>query len=289
MSIEDFYATVAPSICDLFVCVARLTFADMRYQGHNTAFEAIYEGLQDPSILLNGIGNVSRFAGRSIITSSVPSTYEMHFDKSVTSYDRPKRYLLRLINTSFDTMFVFSIDNHISWVVETDFVPILPYTTNSVLIGIGQRYNVIVEADPKPIGGGVIPADGNFWIRTIVPDSTGRCGTSGAPGYDRAGILRYDNTSTADPASEPWPDISTKCSDEPYASMTPVYNWTVGPPANVPQAFSVSGRGGATYPLAGFSLKPADAVQSYSLQINYSEPMFLELDRTPPHGLRCGL
>lgn len=180
-------------------------------------------------------------------------------------------------------MFVFSIDNHVIWVIEADFVPIFPYTTNSVLIGIGQRYNVIVEADPKPVLPGTpIPTDGNFWIRTIVPESTGRCGTSGAAGYDRAGILRYDDSSTADPTSEPWPNIPTRCSDEPYASMTPTYEWHVGPPINNAQAFSVSGPGNATYALAGFSFMPAGASTSYALQINYSDPIFLDLDRTPP-------
>lgn len=48
------------------------------------------------------------------------------------------RYLLRLINTSVDTIFVFSIDNHNLTIIESDFVPIEPYTNTSVLIGIGE-------------------------------------------------------------------------------------------------------------------------------------------------------
>lgn len=51
---------------------------------------------------------------------------------------------MRLINTSVDTTFVFAIDNHNLTVIETDFVPINPYVTNSVLIGIGMTNICIV-------------------------------------------------------------------------------------------------------------------------------------------------
>ena len=47
------------------------------------------------------------------------------------------RYLLRLINTSVDSTFIFSIDGHNLTVIGMDFVPIEPYTNTSVLIGIG--------------------------------------------------------------------------------------------------------------------------------------------------------
>ena len=53
-------------------------------------------------------------------------------------FEKGKRYLLRLINTSVDTTFVFSIDGHSLTVVGADFVPIVPYTTGGVLVGIGQ-------------------------------------------------------------------------------------------------------------------------------------------------------
>jgi FtsP/CotA-like multicopper oxidase with cupredoxin domain len=49
-----------------------------------------------------------------------------------------KRYLLRLINTSVDTFFVFSIDNHKIQVVGMDLVPIVPYWTDHVVVGIGM-------------------------------------------------------------------------------------------------------------------------------------------------------
>src|SRR5437764_11945183 len=76
-------------------------------------------------------------------------------------------YLIRLSNTAFQEGFVFSIDNHVLQIVEADFVPVQPFTTHSVLVAIGQRYNVIVEAKPQtsPSRGNPIPSDRNFWLR----------------------------------------------------------------------------------------------------------------------------
>jgi len=56
------------------------------------------------------------------------------FNKTVTA---GKRYLLKLINASSEAMFIFSIDGHDLEVIATDLVPIEPYTTDSIFIGIG--------------------------------------------------------------------------------------------------------------------------------------------------------
>ncbi|KAF8534127.1 Cupredoxin, partial [Trichophaea hybrida] len=48
-----------------------------------------------------------------------------------------KKHILRIINTSADMQFRFSIDNHMLDVVAADFVPIKPYRTNSISVGIG--------------------------------------------------------------------------------------------------------------------------------------------------------
>ena len=50
--------------------------------------------------------------------------------------------VLHLINTSTDTMFIFSIDNHELQVISTDFVPIHPYKTTSLRIGIGEFQSI---------------------------------------------------------------------------------------------------------------------------------------------------
>jgi hypothetical protein len=215
----------------------------------------------------------------------------LHFNKTPTDKPRrPKRYLLRLINTSFDSTFVFSIDNHWLQIVTADFVPIEPYFNTSVLIGIGQRYNVIVEASPLAGDDNPIPDDGNFWIRTFVADNCGQ--KPGGKGYEETGILRYDETSSSLPKSLPWTKISKSCSDETYTSLRPKIPWYVGPAANAKSIDDPAGEqfdvifdpeaGGMppfneTYPFATFSLQPSDNSNFTPLQINYSDPVMMHL------------
>lgn len=52
-------------------------------------------------------------------------------------FEKGKRYLLQLINASADASFIFAIDNHDLLVIAADLVPIEPYVTDSVFLGIG--------------------------------------------------------------------------------------------------------------------------------------------------------
>ncbi|KAF4628164.1 hypothetical protein G7Y89_g9985 [Cudoniella acicularis] len=246
--------------------------------GHNSAFNAIYNKLEDPSILLNGRGNVTRFSGVPA-KLPIPTIETITFEKREGA--RPRRYLLRLINTSFDTTFVFSIDNHRLTVIGADFVPIHGYTNTSVLIGIGQRYHVIVEANPINNGSQPIPSDGNFWMRTYVASC--RTTTGFPKGYELSGILRYDSSSTALPTSLPWNGMSLACSDETYSSLVPILKWKVGRPANghTGEEYDVVFNNTALpYPLALFSLEMPDSPAFNPLRIDYNDPTFLKLNNT---------
>ena len=191
---------------------------------HNSAFSDFHHELVAgpplmQSILLGGHGHYT-----------CPNTTDPNciggdsiFTRVVTE---GKRYLLHLINASTASQFVFSIDGHILEVITADLVPIQPYKTESVLIGIGQRYSVIVTADaltnypPAP--------NGNYWIRTVLAEGCGNIEQSNP----LTGILRYSSSSTALPQSNPW-NFPTKCSDEPYESLIPIVEWSVGQhPAN---------------------------------------------------------
>lgn len=256
---------------------------------HTSAYQLLFNrNSGNMTILLNGRGNVSHYGITP--TLEVPPNYELYFNKTPTDKPRrPIRYLLRLINTSFDSTFVFSIDNHWLQIVTADFVPIEPYFNTSVLIGIGQRYNVIVEANPLGGDSNPVPDDGNFWIRTWVAD---RCGIKpGGPGYEKTGILRYDHDSPALPTSQPWAKISKACSDETYTSLRPKIPWSVGKAANAKfddfgEQFNVTLNTTAKntppfahYPLAAFSLqRSGNAPTDFTpLQINYSDPTLMHL------------
>jgi FtsP/CotA-like multicopper oxidase with cupredoxin domain len=246
--------------------------------GHNSAFESLYTGLRTPSILLNGTGNVTRYNNNVAAQLDIPTPYTIHFT-------RAKRYLLRLINTSFDSTFVFSIDNHMLQIITADFVPIYPYSNTSVLVGIGQRYHVIVEANPQPNQDGDPPEENNFWIRTWKADCFQFNQGKASPGYERAGILRYSEGSRP-PKSTPWANVALRCSDETYDSLKPILPWTVGPPSNVPdgktfgEAFTVQGKfpGATTYfPFAHFSMGGDDF---HPQRISFGDPTILNLNNT---------
>lgn len=63
-----------------------------------------------------------------------------------------KKHLLRLINTSAEGIQKFSIDGHTMSVVANDFVPIVPYSTDVITLGVGQRSDVIVQAKTQRTG-----------------------------------------------------------------------------------------------------------------------------------------
>ncbi|KAH8888548.1 laccase-1 [Thozetella sp. PMI_491] len=128
--------------------------------------------------------------------------------KFETVFQTGNKYLLRLINPSIDAQFQFSIDGHNLTVIATDLVPIEPFVTDSILVSIGQRYDVIVEANASP---------GDYWIRG---GWVGACAPNQHP-TDATGILRYDATSTNDPTTSSTVSPATTCLDEPSESLVP--------------------------------------------------------------------
>lgn len=100
-----------------------------------------------------------------------------------TTFEPGSSYLLRLVNSAVDSMFDFSIDNHTLEVIAADFVPIVPYTTDVLSIGMGQRYDVIVKADQENVAS-------DFWLRAY-PDAF--CSDNAYPDNIK-GIIHYGCT-----------------------------------------------------------------------------------------------
>ncbi|KAI1634228.1 putative multicopper oxidase [Biscogniauxia mediterranea] len=125
-----------------------------------------------------------------------------------TKFTAGKRHRLRLVNGAIDTHFKFMVDNHRIKVIAADLVPIRPYVTEVLSIGIGQRYDVIVEADQD---------EGDFWLRAY-PDMA--CSAENEMADDIRGIVRYDGTSREDPTTTPYP-YAEDCADEPMSSLVP--------------------------------------------------------------------
>ncbi|KAK2037867.1 multicopper oxidase [Colletotrichum somersetense] len=124
-----------------------------------------------------------------------------------TAFESGKSYRMRLVNSAIDTHWKFMIDNHTLEVIAADFVPLQPFNTSDVSIGIGQRYDVIVRATQD---------SGDYWLRAI-PQLT--CSANENP-LDIKGIVRYDASSTADPVGEV-PAYMDDCKDEPMSKLVP--------------------------------------------------------------------
>lgn len=136
-----------------------------------------------------------------------------------TTFTPGKRHLLRLINTGSEVTFKFSIDKHKLEVVAMDWTPLTPYTTKAVNLGVGQRLDVIVEANQET---------GDYWMRS-VPQLT--CLAINLKAFNIRGIVRYDSSSTADPKLSLPNSIIDTCTDEPAENLVPFHHHTVGPSA----------------------------------------------------------
>ncbi|KAG9240701.1 laccase precursor [Calycina marina] len=132
-------------------------------------------------------------------------------------FEQGKTYRMRLINSAIDGHFQFSIDGHSFQVIAADLVPIVPYNATSISISIGQRYDIIVEANATTT------ETTDFWMRAGWVTSCSDNDNSD----DISAIIRYDNTSTADPTTT-GETVGTNCGDEALASLVPHVSLDVG-------------------------------------------------------------
>lgn len=130
------------------------------------------------------------------------------------------KHRLRLINTAVDNHFMFSLDSHTLTVIAADFVPIVPYNTTWIFIGIGERYDVIIDANQSP---------GSYWFRAEVQDKAG-CGSNFQNG-NILSIFSYEGHESETPSSSAT-DYTQRCTDE--TELVPYWN------SYVPQGTIVS-------------------------------------------------
>lgn len=122
------------------------------------------------------------------------------------------KYRIRLVNVAIDSQYQFSIDGHKLTVIASDFVALEPYETDSLIVNVGQRYDVIVEANATP---------GDYWLRGGWVSSRACQGVANDHPADMTGIVRYNASSTADPVSSGGSDEPSSCMDEPYEKLVP--------------------------------------------------------------------
>jgi FtsP/CotA-like multicopper oxidase with cupredoxin domain len=109
------------------------------------------------------------------VSPSGPSKGEF----SRVSLQPGKKHRLRLINTSVDNGFTVSLVGHKFTVIATDLVPVAPIEKTSLFLAVGQRYDVIIDANQ---------AAGNYWFNATLAKG-GACGSTLAK--DTAAIFSY--------------------------------------------------------------------------------------------------
>ena len=111
-----------------------------------------------------------------------------------------KKHRLRLINAGAEGLQKFSIDGHTLNVMANDFVPIQPYQTEIVTLGVGQRTDVIVEANGN--------VNESYWMRSTI--ST--CSFTNQP--DALAIVYYPKApQNSKPISTAWNDTTKPCAN----------------------------------------------------------------------------
>jgi FtsP/CotA-like multicopper oxidase with cupredoxin domain len=97
------------------------------------------------------------------------------------------RIRLRVMNIAADTGFRFAVAGHRLTVTHTDGMPVEPVTVDALRLGMGERYDVLVQLDQR---------DG-AWQMAVVPE--------GRPGWGRA-VLRYAGSPASQaPPVTAWP------------------------------------------------------------------------------------
>jgi len=126
-----------------------------------------------------------------------------------------KRHRLRLINTSAENHFQLSLVGHQMTIIAADFVPVNAMTVQSVFLGVGQRFDVTIDASQTP---------GNYWFN-VTFGGQNFCGNS--KNTQPAAIFRYTNSPnpTALPTNPGTPPTDSQCRD--ILNLVPIVPRTV--------------------------------------------------------------
>ena len=99
-----------------------------------------YQVPQSENLLINGKNNFNCsniFPGQTCTPQAGLSKF---------NFTAGQTYRIRLINAAAEATLKFSIDEHEMTIIANDFVPVQPYNTSVVTLGVGQRTDVIVKA-----------------------------------------------------------------------------------------------------------------------------------------------
>ncbi|KAF3015102.1 Laccase-1 [Neopestalotiopsis sp. 37M] len=127
---------------------------------------------------------------------------------AVVTLSPGKLHRLRIINPSAENNYQVSLVGHNFTIIETDFVPINATSVDNVYVAVGQRYDIIIDADQDV---------DNYWFNVTMFDNS-FCGNSKNP-YPAA-IFRYDGAADELPTIQGDRPENANCQDS--LDFTPI-------------------------------------------------------------------
>ncbi|GAM85433.1 hypothetical protein ANO11243_034400 [Dothideomycetidae sp. 11243] len=170
-----------------------------------------------------------------------------------------KKHRLRLINMSGDAVQKFSLDGHNFTVIANDFVPIVPYVTDVITLGVGQRTDVIVN--------GIGAANSAYWMRSNIS-----CSPNDGVSPNAVAAVYYqsaDQNSVPTSVSTVNPIKMTQCYNDPINSTVPYFPLTPDPNPPTTQELNIV----YTVNSTGYNVWE---INNSTFRVNYNDPTLLE-------------
>lgn len=130
-------------------------------------------------------------------------------------FESGKKYRIGLVGTQADGFLRFSMDNHKFTVIAMDFVPIEPFEATSLLIGGGQRYDIVVHANQ--------PA-ANYWMRSVIQACNVQLNENS---NNIKGIITYKGVAVKEPSTKAQ-STPNDCYDQNMKTLVPKVKHNVG-------------------------------------------------------------
>ncbi|KAK3990829.1 putative laccase precursor [Cladorrhinum sp. PSN332] len=194
---------------------------------HNSAFyefdqqaKPVIRPVRADTIVLNGKAGMNSVGGKG------PRSLDSY---QVVRFAPGRRHRLRVVNGAALAAFVFSVDGHELTVVSNDLVAVEPYKADFIVVAVGQRYDIIIDAPISNKGK-------TFWIRARPADScnhfkAGDFNSTSSPLDVRVGVVTYlppESPYTPLPTTQSAISITNNaCFDPTELTAVPVVPWNV--------------------------------------------------------------
>ncbi|KAI0472501.1 laccase [Xylaria cf. heliscus] len=154
------------------------------------------------------------YSNNNLINGSVSCTmkrnHRSNLNASIFHFETGKVHKLSIVNAGAEALQRFSIDNHRLLVISNDFVPIEPYETNVLTLGVGQRADILVNATS--------PSTDAVWMRSYISEL---CAATLQP-YALAIIYYPEAQKHSIPSTTSHTIEDTNCTNDPLSKSIPL-------------------------------------------------------------------